>query len=213
LQFRRVDFVPQPDDPPSPLMSRPPSSTPRSQTTTPSRFRRRVQRGFTLVETMIATMVFTMGILGVYAMMIKSYQLVTLARHRDNARAFLVSFSDQFLRLQTTDMISGSPVLRPLFDTGGSGGDGLTWTDPAGNVYGGGVHPANLQVPLGDAQSSRVMATITRQVTYLDTTGTPAGGNVVTAAGWILQGTFTITYQPQGQPIQSQSIIVARTVP
>ena len=52
-----------------------------------ARLQRRVRRGFTLVEVMIATMVFTMGILGVYAMMIKSYQLVTLSRHRDNARA------------------------------------------------------------------------------------------------------------------------------
>ena len=161
---------------------------------------------------MIATMVFTMGILGVYAMMIKSYQLVTLARHRDNARAFLVSFSDQFLRLQTTDMISGVAVLRPLFDTSGTGGDGLTWTDPAGNTINGN-HQANLQVILGDSNSSQVTATVTRQVTFLDSTGTPAVGNVVVAAGWILQGTFTIQYQPQGQNLQTQSITVARTVP
>ena len=185
---------------------------PTAPATVSSRLRRRARRGFTLVETMIATMVFTMGILGVYAMMIKSYQLVTLARHRDNARAFLVSFSDQFLRLQTTDMISGVAVLRPLFDTSGTGGDGLTWTDPAGNTINGN-HQANLQVILGDSNSSQVTATVTRQVTFLDSTGTPAVGNVVVAAGWILQGTFTIQYQPQGQNLQTQSITVARTVP
>jgi hypothetical protein len=66
---------------------------------------------------------------------------------------------------------------------------------------------------LGDSNSSQVMATITRQVTYLDSQGRPAVGNVVTAAGWLLQGKFTVQYQPQGQPLQTQSITVARTVP
>ena len=116
-----------------------------------ARLRRRVQRGFTLVEVMIATMVFTMGILGVYAMMIKSYELVTLSRHRDNARAFLLSFSDQFLRLQTTDMVGGVPVLRPLFATAGTGGDGLSWTDTAGNVVTGNLTGA---APVMSGQSS-----------------------------------------------------------
>ena len=175
-----------------------------------ARLRRRVQRGFTLVEVMIATMVFTMGILGVYAMMIKSYELVTLSRHRDNARAFLLSFSDQFLRLQTTDMVGGVPVLRPLFATAGTGGDGLSWTDTAGNVVTGNAQP-NLAVTLGEAGSSQVPALVTRQVTYLDSTGTPVGGNVATAAGWLLQGTFTITYTVKSRP-QTQSITVCRSV-
>ena len=175
-----------------------------------SPLRRRARRGFTLVETMIATMVFCMGILGVYAMMLKSYELVTLSRHRDNARAFLLSFSDQFLRLQTTDKIAGVPVLRPMFATNGTGGDGLTWTDTSGNQVSGNGQP-NLPVLLGETSSSQVPATITRQVTFLDSAGTPSAGNIATAAGWILQGTFTIAYSVHGHP-QTQSITVARSV-
>ncbi len=175
------------------------------------RLRQRARRAFTLVEVMIATMVFTMGILGVYAMMIKSYELVTLARHRDNGRALLLSFADQFLRLQTTDLISGSVVTRNMFVTNATpDGNGLSWTDTSGNV--GTVDTAGLHVLLGESTSSRVPATVTRQVTNLDaTTGDPVGGVTATAAGWMLQGTFTITYAINGR-IQSQSITVARSV-
>jgi Tfp pilus assembly protein PilV len=159
---------------------------------------------------MIATLVFTMGILGVYAMMIKSYELVTLSRHRDNARAFLMSFSDQFLRLQTTDLIAGVTVLRPLFATNGTGGDGLTWTNPAGVQVNGSTLPY-LTVTLGDSGSSQIPAQVSRQVTYLDSTGTPTTTQTTTAAGWLLQGTFTIQYAVNGRT-QTQSITVCRSV-
>jgi prepilin-type N-terminal cleavage/methylation domain-containing protein len=172
--------------------------------------RRRTRRGFTLVESMIATLVFTMGILGVYAMMIKSYELVTLSRHRDNARAFLMSFSDQFLRLQTTDLIAGVTVLRPLFATNGTGGDGLTWTNPAGVQVNGSTLPY-LTVTLGDSGSSQIPAQVSRQVTYLDSTGTPTTTQTTTAAGWLLQATFTIQYAVNGRT-QTQSITVCRSV-
>lgn len=175
------------------------------------RLQQKARRAFTLVEVMIATMVFTMGILGVYAMMIKSYELVTLARHRDNGRALLLSFADQFLRLQTTDLISGAVVTRNLFVTNATpDGNGLSWTDTSGNV--GTVDVAGLHVLLGESGSSRVPATVTRQVTNLDaTTGVAVGGVTATAAGWMLQSTFTITYAINGR-IQTQSITVARSV-
>jgi len=174
---------------------------------------RRSRRAFTLVEVMIATFVFTMGILGVYAMMLKSYELVTLARHRDNARAFLLSFSDEFLRLQTTDQVSGSTITRRLFCTpqmGGTGGDGLHWTDTTGGTVTSDYGPS-LAVTLGEASSSQVSAQVTRVINYLDSTGTVSTANVATAAGWMLQGTFTITYSVNGKPY-TQSLIVARSV-
>jgi prepilin-type N-terminal cleavage/methylation domain-containing protein len=169
------------------------------------------QRGYTLVETMIATLVFSMGILGVYAMMLKSYELVTLSRHRDNGRALLLSFADQFLRLQTTDLIAGAVVTRDLFATTGSPtGVGLNWTDTTGTQTLGTA--SGLAVQLGEAGSSRVPATVVRSVTNLDsTTGNPVGGATATAAGWMLQATFTINYSIRGRP-QTQSLTVARSV-
>ena len=176
-----------------------------------ARIRQRARRGFTLVEVMIATMVFTMGILGVYAMMIKSYELVTLSRHRDNGRALLLSFADQFLRLQTTDLIAGVVVTRPLFVTNTvPDAGGLNWTDTSGHV--GTVDVQGLHVLLGESTSSQVPATVTRLVSNLDaTTGAAVSGVTATAAGWMLQGTFTITYSINGRA-QSQSITVARSV-
>jgi len=170
------------------------------------------RRGFTLAEAMIATMVFALGVLGVYAMMIKSYELVALARHRDNGRAVLVSFADQFLRLQTTDMIPGSGIVtRGLFATTTTPtGVGLDWTDSNGTRIVGTA--AGLTVALGDAESSAVPATVTRTVTNLNSpSGNPVSGVTATAAGWMLQATFTIDYTIKGRP-QTQSLTVARSV-
>jgi len=183
------------------------------------RLRRRTKKAFTLVEVMIATAVFTMGILGVYAMMIKSYELVTLSRHRDNARALLQTFSDQFLRLETTDPGALGPVIRPLFKTdewAQKPGDGLVWKDSTGWTWG------NLpnddvngpMIPLGDPlkDTAMVMGHLTRHVSYVASDGTPTSAHVQTAAGWLLQATFTIEYSISGR-MQTQSITVARRVP
>jgi prepilin-type N-terminal cleavage/methylation domain-containing protein len=175
-------------------------------------FRPGRRRGFTLVETMIATLVFAMGILGVYAMMIKSYELVALARHRDNSRAVLMSFADQFLRLQTTDMVPGSGIVtRGLFATTATPtGVGLNWTDTTGTRVVGTA--AGLTVALGDSGSSEVPATVTRSVTNLNVpSGDAVSGVTATAAGWMLQATFTIDYTIKGRP-QTQSLTVARSV-
>jgi prepilin-type N-terminal cleavage/methylation domain-containing protein len=184
-----------------------------------ARLHRRTQRAFTLVEVMMATLVFTMGILCVYAMMIKSYELVTLSRHRDNARAILQSFSDQFLRLQTTDANpnpSLPAITRPLFSTTGTPGDGLIWTDSNGTQYGADTpsRRAGPMIPLGDPNhdTSMVMAHLTRTVSYLDSAGNPVTTNTQGAAGWLLQGTFTIEYPINGR-MQTQSITVTRRVP
>jgi prepilin-type N-terminal cleavage/methylation domain-containing protein len=195
-------------------MTQPPRPAHRRPAGLGFRLRQQGRRGFTLVEVMIATMVFTMGILGVYAMMIKSYELVTLARHRDNARAYLQSFSDQFLRLQTTDSISGATITRTLFrtpDMTSFGGDGLHWTDPANNsVTGDGQ--SELQVQLGDSTSSVVTGHVSRVVQYLDSTGTVSASNSATAAGWMLQGAFTIWYTEPNGKTYTQTLTVARSV-
>ena len=168
---------------------------------------------------MIATAVFTMGILGVYAMMIKSYELVTLSRHRDNARALLQTFSDQFLRLETTDPGPTGPIIRPLFKTAEwaqKPGDGLVWKDSNGTTWG--TLPNDdvngPMMPLGDPtrDTAMVMGHLTREVTYLDSSGRPTLVHLQTAAGWLLQAKFTIEYSINGR-MQRQSITVARRVP
>jgi prepilin-type N-terminal cleavage/methylation domain-containing protein len=190
-----------------------------------SKLQRRAQRGFTLVETMVATMVFTMGILGVYAMMLKSYEMVTVSRHRDNGRAILLSFADQFLRLQTSDSIAGhGNQLRGMFSPHAASSLGLNWTDAQGNVIQGDTQTdPNLGLPvvLGEttdvdvnnrATGSQVLAHVFREVVLLNANGEPLAGTTppLTAAGYMMQATFTITFPIAGRT-QTQTLIVARS--
>ena len=178
--------------------------------------RARCQRAFTLFEVMIATIVFTMGILGVYAMMIKSYEMVTVSRHRDNARAVLLTYVDQFLRLQIAD----GGVRRGIFVPHAATGMGLTWQDGHGSApVLGNSYPAYPYMPvmLGDSGNSllgsQVQAHVYREVTLIDpANGTAVGGTdpTLTAAGYLLQGTFTIFYDISGRR-HTQSITVLRS--
>jgi prepilin-type N-terminal cleavage/methylation domain-containing protein len=200
-----------------------PASLRRPEGDFPQRSRRR-NRAFTLVEVMIATAVFTVGILGVYAMMIKSYQLVTMSRHRDNARAVLVSFADEFLRLQVSD----SGTTRSLFVPSSETITGLKWTDPDGTVVNGDTYSAptppnpypGLPVWLGSTgtagQGSPIRAYVTREVRLLDAAGLPLDTSindpsaVMVAAGYMLQATFVIRYTYNSQA-QEQRLTVARS--
>jgi Tfp pilus assembly protein PilV len=166
----------------------------------------------TLAEAMMATFVFTLGMLGVYMMLVKSYQMVNLARHRDNARAVLLTYADQFLRVQTTDPVSGGVI--PLFQaTTVPTGYGLSWTDSNGNTTQAlpTTDAGGLTVTLGDTGSTAISAQVFRSVQPLNmTTGATMTSATITAAGYMLQGTFTITYNVNGRAI-SQSITVARS--
>ena len=175
--------------------------------------RMRSRRAFTLVEVMGATIIFTLAILGVYGMMIRSYEMVTMARHRDNARAIIMSFADEFQRLQTTDTnpAGGPPILRTLFYADGvPTGNGLTYTDASGHVSVGGS--SGLAVTLGETSSSLVNAVVTREVHNLNaTTGVTQSGITASAAGWMLQATFKITYTVNQHP-QVVQVIISRSV-
>ncbi|HTB81633.1 MAG TPA: prepilin-type N-terminal cleavage/methylation domain-containing protein [Opitutaceae bacterium] len=65
----------------------------------------RNKKGFTLLEALIAGTIFAMMATGIYAMLFKSYQLAALCRYRDDARAVLQTFADQFERLDISDFI------------------------------------------------------------------------------------------------------------
>ena len=170
-------------------------------------------RGMTLVEAMMATMIFTLGMLGVYMMLVKSYEMVTLCRHRDNARAVLLSYADQFQRLKTTD---ASNNLLFFFRTDPSPTSfGLSWTDAA-NVTVSNLTDttdrAGLPITLGDTASSGTPARVFRSVMPINMADgtTLSGSPSYTAAGYMMQGTFTVTYQVKGRTL-SQSITVARS--
>jgi prepilin-type N-terminal cleavage/methylation domain-containing protein len=184
-------------------------------------FRARVLpvRGFTLIEVMTAMAVFVMVTLGIYQMLFQSYQMVRTVRYRDAARAVLESFGDQFLRLETTDVIGGVITIRPLFLVR-AGGDmtGIKWDDPAHSYAEIDGTTSGLTVYLGQVSGSTfisaspIQANVTQAVTDLnDTTGVPTSTVVYTAAGRMLQSTFTITYT-LGNRIITQTLTVARSV-
>lgn len=171
------------------------------------------RRGLTLVEAMIATAVFALGMLGVYMMLVKSYELVKLCRHRDNARAVLMSYADQFQRLRTTQS-DGS--LGFLFQTATTPTSfGLSWTDASNTTVSNLTDTsdtAGLAITLGDNASSGIPARVFRQVQPVNSAdgSLVSGSPTYTAAGYILQATFTVTYTIKNRPM-SQSITVARS--
>jgi type II secretory pathway pseudopilin PulG len=197
--------------------------------------RTRGATGFTLVEVMVTAGVLVMAALPILWILIDSYRLVTYTRYRDNARAVLQTYVDQFLRLQTSDT-QGSTMTRPYFtrvDPPGTG-VGLLWDNnatPGLNLTSlsnetGFQTPATsgtyLPVIIGGTQTTAgglpangIPAQITRVVQGVD-----ANGNLVpvaspftaVSAGEMLLGTFTITYTVNNQQI-TQSLSVLRAAP
>lgn len=170
--------------------------------------------GFTLVETMVAATIFAMLMIGVYTMLLKSYQLIALTRVRDDARAVLRTFADQFERLSTTQQVDDVVRQRWLFlPTNGPTGRGLVWgalSDQNTSVNAEDV--PYLPVPLG-GESHRVNATLTRDVRYVDaSSGSDAASREIEAAGYMLSATFTINYSMAGKDY-TQSLTVLRTAP
>jgi hypothetical protein len=172
------------------------------------------RRAFTLVEAMVATTVFTMVTLGVYSMLIKSYQLAALTRCRDDARGVLRTFADQFERLQTTELVGSTTYNRWLFNpTGGPSGRGIRWGSLSDdNTSTAAPDVVSLAITLGGA-GHPTPATLTRDVRYVDaSTGATSSTQAIQAAGFMLQGTFTINFSRNGKSY-SQSLTVLRVAP
>lgn len=176
--------------------------------------------GFTLVEVMISTVLLSMIILGILAVLIGSYRVAAKARYNDHARYIAKSFADQFLTQQSVDT-SGNTIT--LFVPTSSTGLGLTWvtTDPttgAQTTVNGTAE--GLPVFLSDASTGEapLEASVTRQVWNIDpTTGAPITQQVTDAAGSLLRGDFTVTFtypqnSPQGVKL-SQTISAIRSIP
>jgi type II secretory pathway pseudopilin PulG len=193
-----------------------------------------VQGGFTLVETMVATVLLAMIILSILAVLIGSYRVAAKARYADHARYVIKSFADQFLTQQPLDNKGNTLVLfQPTVDPSTGNltplGTGLAWT----NSYG---IPGQLStdslglyyyVLLADSaggsnnaifatygvSATGVTGTVTRTVQYVySNSGVPTLIVQSQSAGYLLLGTFTITYPYQGQTM-TQSINVVRSIP
>jgi Tfp pilus assembly protein PilV len=171
------------------------------------------RRGFTLVETMIATVLLSMIILSILAVLIGSYRVAAKARYNDHARYVVKSLADQFLTQQTFDSF-GSTL--PLFQDSSATGTGMTWMVNGSPVTG---VPGGLSVVLGENTGAQIAANVTRTVWYLYP-GAPGIGNSgqVTSipqngsAGYMLRGDFTITFPFMGTTL-SQTVTAVRSVP
>ena len=175
---------------------------------------------------MVATLVFTMVILGVYTALIQSYQMTRLSRCHDEARAILRSYVDQFQRLQTTYQATSTSPTNPrqLFaPTTSPVGNGLVWTNPSlpnttalsDGVATSAATVANLAITLGTT-STPTPALITREVNYVVSTGTNQGGTTTTqtieGAGYMMQAVFTATFTISGKTY-TQSMTALRLAP
>jgi len=196
--------------------------------------RRGVRGGFTLVETMVATVLLAMIILSILAVLIGSYRVAAKARYADHARYVIKSFADQFLTQQpldtngntltlfqpTVDPTTGNltPLGTVLAWTNSYGVSGQLSTDSLGLYYyvlladnAGGS--ANATFAQYGVNATGVTGTVTRTVQYIySNSGAPTLIVQSQSAGYLLLGTFTITYPFQGQTM-SQSINVVRSIP
>jgi type II secretory pathway pseudopilin PulG len=171
-------------------------------------------KAFTLVETMIATVLLSMIILSILAVLIGSYRVAAKARYNDHARYVVKSLADQFLTQQTTDSFGNTLT---LFQDSSATGTGMTWTNYDGSLETGTL--GGLNVILGDNTGAPITANVTRTVWYLYP-GSPGVGNAgqVTSipqngsAGYMLRGDFTITFPFMGTTL-SQTVTAVRSVP
>lgn len=171
-----------------------------------------------MVETMIATVLLSMIILSILAVLIGSYRVAAKARYNDHARYVVKSFADQFLTQQTGT--SSGPYTLFVVTGATPTGTGMTWTNYDGTVATGTA--AGLSVILGDNTGAPILANVTRSVWYVYPGGTANAGNPTTIAqnssgGSLLRGDFTITYSfppssPQAETL-TQTVSVMRACP
>jgi prepilin-type N-terminal cleavage/methylation domain-containing protein len=167
-------------------------------------------RGYSLVEVMVAATIFTIVTLGIYSAVIQSYKMAQLSRCHDETRGILRTYVDQFQRLQTTDKINGP---RWLFNpTQGPTGQGLvmgTLNDQP--ISNGAAAVAYLGFTLG-ANTDKIPAQLTRDVTYInittgETSSTPGNGSA-----YLLQAIFCIEFKLNSRNYK-QSVTTLRSVP
>lgn len=187
------------------------------------------RRGFTLVETMVATVLLAMIILGILQVLIGSYRVAAKARYRDHARYIIKSFADQFLTQQATDSNGNTlPFFQVTVDGSGNAtplGTEMSWTNSDGttgyssttalpDTSGVSVVGLYFYVKLGDTTGAPITATVQRSVRYVYPGSVGAASLIVDSQpqGFLLEGDFTIQYTYQNVPI-TQTITAVRAFP
>jgi len=143
--------------------------------------------------------------------------MAALSRCQDDARAVLRSYVDQFQRLQTTEDVDEESQNRWLFDTTPAP-TGMGLVSPSVGLSDHNVKEnpllatPHLEIQLG-GEGHSTPAKVTREVFYINAdTGERTTVKNAQAAGYMLQGIFTVTYSINQQE-RSQSMSVLRVVP
>ena len=148
--------------------------------------------GFTMIEAIVATVLLLFLVIGIFSGLMYAYRLSAHTRYRDHARYIIKSIGDEFL-IQKAEASDGSlnPMFQPTTAATGTG----------------------LNVTLGTSTGSLITnAVVTRNVTYLSSSGTAASSPPASTAGLLLRGDFRITYTYNGKPLE-QNLSLVRRVP
>jgi prepilin-type N-terminal cleavage/methylation domain-containing protein len=168
-------------------------------------------KAFTLVEVIIATVVASIALLALLGTAFTAYQINHKARLRDNARAVLRTYIDQFQRISYAE---GNTV-RMLFNpTGNSAtGLGLRWGGLSNEIEYPNA-PTTLEINIGPPGSPQT-ATVTRNVQMVNaSTGNVSSTRVLDAAGFMMRAEFTVSYTLSGRQggVITQSMSTVRLI-
>lgn len=165
----------------------------------------------TLVEVLVAAFVASVALMCLLATAFSAYKINHKSRLRDNARAVLRTYVDQFERLAYSN---SDNIVRMIFTpTTGPTGLGLRWGQLSDQINYEGA-PATLEIDIGTPGAPQ-LATVTREVRYVSpTNGAASATRLADAAGFMLRATFTITYRlgGTGQQSISQSMTSLRLI-
>lgn len=165
----------------------------------------------TLVEVLVAGFVASIALMSLLATAFSAYKINHKARLRDNARAVLRTYVDQFERLAYSN---SDNVVRMIFTpTTAPTGLGLRWGQLSDRINYEGA-PSTLEIDIGTPGAPQ-LATVTRMVSHVTlNNGSASTTRVADAAGFMLRATFTITYRlgGSGQQSISQSMTSLRLI-
>ncbi len=189
----------------------------RSRSVRPSGICRRPHgvAGFTLVEVALASMVLVVAILALFGTMVASYRMTAKTRARDQARAILQSYVDQFLRGSIPGQLFFQTCSAQPWSLAQPGtGKGLTWN--LGTTHLTQATDAPLEIPLGgsgdvSADALKLNVKTWRWVSELDEdTGVINTSLVDDSIGRMLFVTFTAQYTVNKQT-ETISLTLARS--